>query len=94
MSVEKTNLITVVEGTPFVIIEQENNFLVVVGNVKVDTKATKEEAIESAKTITWDKITTLIGIASNYNENVIKDIIDNEIILHKQKFHTNDNLLK
>ena len=69
MSEEKTNLITEVEGTPFVVIEQDKNFHVVLNKYSVDKCATKEEAFESAKSITWDKISLLIGLAMEYNNN-------------------------
>lgn len=68
MTAEKKQLVKEIEGTPFMLVSQENNFLVTCSRYKLYECADEDEAISWAKEITWDKIVTLIGIATEYNK--------------------------
>lgn len=68
MKTEKEQLVKEIEGTPFMLVSQDNNYLVTCSKYKLYKCADEEEAVAWAKQITWDKIVTLIGIATEYNK--------------------------
>ena len=51
-----------VEDTPFTVAVEEKRSTVLLGKYKMSEHETKEEAFKEAKTISWNKIVSVIAI--------------------------------
>lgn len=63
-----------VENTPFTIIREEEKWFVTLGRYRIsqDMKS-KEEAIEDAKRIDWDRVLQIMGITIEHYNNKSKE---------------------
>lgn len=68
-----------IEGTPFLLIENNENYFLAIGKYRMeDYFTTKEEAIEKAKKIDWDNICFFMSTLRTEMFNLIKTLKNNE----------------
>lgn len=62
---ENTELVTFkeVKGTPFTVATEDGKHHVLLGNKRFSTHEIHADAVKEAKTVTWDKIFIVLGIA-------------------------------
>lgn len=79
-SSEKEELVTKVDRTPFHVISGEKGHIVVLGKTRMsDAFTTKEEAIEDAYNVTWERAIELIGNFTEYLFDNFKEKLTEEL---------------
>lgn len=63
---------TIIENTPFTIIEINEEYFITMGSYRISEKfKTLEEATEEANTINWNKIIQVISILMDHEKKII-----------------------